>query len=75
MTFALATTNPIQVETGIEYFLPTDDLHWIPNGWITIDLTVDKDDLEDDFYGTLDEVARKWCDHNGVEFSQVIMEP
>ena len=75
MTFAPATTNPTEVEVGIEFYLPTDDLTWIPNGFKTVSLTVDADDLDDDYWFTLDEAAAKWCDHNGYEFSQVLMEP
>ncbi len=74
-TFLLQTTNPVQVEVGIEFYLPTDDLHWIPNGFSTVSLVVDSDDLDDDYYVALDEVATKWCDANGYEFSQVLMEP
>jgi hypothetical protein len=65
------------VETGIEYFLPTDSRHWIPNGFLKVNLEVNSEDLADDFYATLEEAAEAWADANlgaGV-FSQVIMEP
>lgn len=75
MTFTQATTNPTQVETGIEFYLPSDDLTWIPNGFKTVSLTVDTDDLEDDYWITLDNAAEAWCDSNGYTFSQVLMEP
>lgn len=74
-TFLLQTTNPTQVEVGIEYFLPTDDLHWIPHGFSSVSLTVDANDLDYDYWVALDEVAEKWCDANGFDFSQVLMEP
>jgi len=65
------------IETGISYHLPTDARHWIPNGFVTVDLVVNADDLAEDFYGTLDEAAEAWADANlGVgAYFQVIMEP
>jgi ribosomal protein L32E len=65
------------IETGISYHLPTDARHWIPNGFVTVDLVVNADDLAEDFYGTLEEAAEAWADANlGVgAFFQIIMEP
>jgi len=65
------------IETGISYYLPTDSRHWIPNGFITVDLVVNADDLAEDFYGTLDEAAEAWADANlgSGAFFQIIMEP
>ena len=74
-----ASAAPIMetVETGIEYFLPGDARHWIPNGFVRVNLEVDAAALADDFYGTLEEVAEKWADANlgAGAFFQVIMEP
>jgi hypothetical protein len=74
-----ATAAPIMetVETGIEYFLPGDARHWIPNGFIRVNLEVDAEALGEDFYATLEEAAEAWADANlGVgAFFQVIMEP
>ncbi len=74
-TFAIATTNPTVIEVGIEYYLPQDDLTWRPNGFKTVSLVVDSDDLDDDYWIALDEAAERFCDANGYEFSQVLMEP
>ena len=76
MTTATTSTT-VTVEAGIEYYLPTDARHWIPNGFIKVDLEVDSEELAEDFYGTISAVAEDWADANlgaGV-FSQVIMEP
>ena len=74
-----ATAAPIMetVETGIEYFLPGDARHWIPNGFRKVNLEVDAAALADDFYGTLDEAAEAWADANlgAGAFFQVVMEP
>ena len=71
-TFIQATTNPTTIEVAIEYYLPTDALHWIPNGFQVVDCIVDADELEDDRYVTIDEVAEQFCKSIGVVFSQVI---
>lgn len=71
-TFTQHTTNPTFVEVGVEFFLPTDHTYWIPNGFDMVEFCVDADDLEDDRYATLEEVAEKFCKHIGVEFSRVI---
>ena len=65
------------IETGIEYFLPGDARHWIPNGFVKVDLEVDTAALAEDFFGTLDEAAEQWADANlgAGAFFQVIMEP
>ena len=74
-----ATATPIMetVETGIAYHLPTDARHWIPNGFVTVNLEVDAAALADDFYGTLDEAAEAWADANlgAGAFFQIVMEP
>lgn len=72
-------TAPIieTVETGIEYFLPGDARHWIPNGFCKVNLQVAAAALAEDFWGTLSAAAEDWADANlgaGV-FSQIIMEP
>ena len=74
---ACHTTNPVVVnEVGIEFFMPTDARHWIPNGYATVDMIVDAESLEDDFFNTIEAVADAWCDANFGKgsFSQVIME-
>jgi hypothetical protein len=74
-----ATAAPIMetVETGIEYFLPGDARHWIPNGFVRVNLEVDAEALGEDFYGTLEQAAEAWADANlgAGAFFQVIMEP
>ena len=70
--FTQATTNPTIVEVAIEYYLHTDAPHWIPNGFQVVDCIVDADELEDDLYATIDEVAEQFCKSIGVVFSQVI---
>lgn len=64
-------TNTL-VEVGVEYFLPTDAKHWIPNGFQMVELNVDEALLSDDRDGALDEAAEKWCEENGFTFSRVI---
>ena len=71
-TFTQATTNPTTIEVGIEYYMHTDALHWIPNGFQMVNCVVDADELEDDRYATLDEVAEQFCKSIDVVFSQVI---
>lgn len=71
-TFIQATTNPTIVEVGVEFFLPTDSTSWIPNGFKMVEFVVDSDELEDDRYATLEEVAEQFCKSIGVVFSQVI---
>ena len=74
--FIQHTTNPTQVEIGVEYYLPTDDLFWIPNGFAHVNVIVDADDLDSDYYETLQDAAEGWCyEQPGVEFSQLLMEP
>jgi len=74
--FIQHTTNPTEVEIGIEYYLPTDDLFWIPNGFVNVNVIVDADDLDSDYYETLQDAAEGWCyEQPGVEFSQLLMEP
>jgi hypothetical protein len=65
------------IEVGIEFFLPTDARHWIPNGFATVDLEVDAALLEDDADVAIDEAAEAWCDrmHGKGSFSQVLLEP
>lgn len=63
------------LEIGVQFHLPTDDLHWIPNGFETVTLIVDKQDLEDDKYDTLSCAAEAWCDSKGYSFFQLIEEP
>lgn len=69
------TTNPKEIEIGVEFFLPTDAPHWIPNGFETISVIVDSEDHDDDPIVVEDEIAEKWCKSQGVVFSQVINEP
>ena len=60
------------VEVGIEYYLPTDFKHWIPNGFQMVELTVDEALLADERFVALDEAAEQWCEDNNFTFSQVI---
>lgn len=62
-------------EIGIEFFLPTDARHWIPNGFTVVDLEVDAELFDDDAYVAIDEAAEAWCEqhHGKGSFSQVIM--
>jgi hypothetical protein len=69
------TTNPKEIEIGIEFFLPTDAPHWIPNGFETISVIVDSEEHDDDPVIVEDEIAEAWCKSQGVVFSQVINEP
>ena len=69
------TTNPTTVEVGVQFHLPTDDLHWIAKGLESVNFTLDAQDLEDDFYATLGDAAEAWCDANGYSFFQLIEEP
>ena len=69
------TTNPREIEIGVEFFLPTDAQHWIPNGFKTLSVIVDSDDHDDDSVIVEDEIAEAWCKSQGVVFSQVINEP
>ena len=75
MTFAQATTNPVSVEVGVEYWRPQDAPHYIPEGFQNVSLIVDSDDLDDDYYVTLEIAATKWCDSNGFTFCQLLEEP
>lgn len=71
-SFIQATTNPTTVEVGVEFFLPTDSTSWIPNGFDMVEFVVDADELEDDRYITLSEIAEQFCESIGVKLSQVI---
>ena len=75
MLYLQATTNPVTVEIGVEYWRPQDPAHWIPEGFQTVSLTVDADDLEDDYYVTLNEAAETWCSTHGFTFCQLLEEP
>ena len=66
------TSTTTLVEVGIEFHLPTDFTHWIPNGFEMVELTVDEALLLDDRYATIDEAAEEWCKKNGFGFSRVI---
>ena len=66
------TNTATLVEVGVEYFLPTDSTHWIPNGFQMVELTVDENLLLDDRSTALNEAAEEWCKKNGFVFSQVI---
>lgn len=78
-TMETTTAAPLMetIETGISYYLAGDARHWIPNGFVTVDLVVDAAALAEDFYGTLDEAAESWADANlgAGAFFQIIMEP
>jgi hypothetical protein len=71
-SFIQATTNPTTVEVGVEFFLPTDSLHWIPNGFEMVEFVVDADELEDDRSVTLSEIAEQFCESIGVVFFRAI---
>lgn len=66
------TSTTTLVEVGVEYYLPTDSTHWIPNGFQMVELTVDEDLLMDDRSVALDEAAEDWCKNNVFVFSRVI---
>lgn len=74
-TCSIHTTNPKEVEIGVEFFLPTDAPHWIPSGFQSITFTLDAEDLEDDFYAFVGDAAEAWCSSKGYSFSQLIDEP
>ena len=74
-TCSIHLTNPTDVEVGVQFYLPTDALHWIPSGFDVITFTLDKEDLEDDYYATLGDAATAWCKSNGYTFCQLIEEP
>ena len=61
----------------VAFFLPTDAPHWIPNGTAWVDLTVNAEDLEDDYVETLKVAAEAWCEqtHGIGSFWDVILEP
>lgn len=74
VSFIQHTTNPTFVEVGVEFFLPTDSTHWIPNGFEMVELCVDADDVNDNWMRSiaLDEAAEKFCESIGVVFTRVI---
>jgi hypothetical protein len=74
-TYSPQAINLANFEIGVQFHLPTDDLHWIPNGFETVTLVVDRQDLEDDKYDTLSCAAEAWCDSKGYSFFQLIEEP
>ena len=69
------------VEVGIEFFLPTDARHWIPNGFANVKVQVDAEVAADgsdaDWHDAIEAAAEAWCEqtHGKGSFSQVIMEP
>lgn len=71
-TFIQHTTNPTTVEVGVEFFLPTDAKHWIPNGFDMVEFVVDSTELEEDRNATLEQVAEAWCTSLGIDFARVI---
>ena len=73
-TCAIQTTNPVDVEVGVQYHLPEDG-NWIPTGFDVITFTLDAQDLEDDYYASLEDAATAWCKSNGFSFVQLIEEP
>lgn len=74
-------SNSTVREVGVEFFLPSDARHWIPNGFATVDLEIDseiaEDGTESDWWTAIQEAAEDWCEktHGKGSFSQVIMEP
>jgi hypothetical protein len=66
------TNATTRVEVGVEYFLPTDAKHWIPNGFQMVELNVDEALLADDRDVALDDAADKWCNEHGFVLSQAI---
>ena len=71
-TFIQHTTNPTFVEVGVEFFLPTDSTSWIPNGFEMVELCVDANEVSDDWWRSIAQVAEQFCESIGVVFSQVI---
>lgn len=72
--FVYHTTNPTTVEVGVEYFLPSDYLYWIPHGFDMVEFVLSADDMKDslDRIVALEEAAEDWCKSIGVVFSRVI---
>lgn len=73
------TTSTVSI--GVEFFLPTDAKHWIPNGFQVVDLQIDSetadDANDDDWWDALTCAAEAWCEqtHGIGSFSQIIAEP
>jgi hypothetical protein len=69
------------VNVGVEFFLPTDARHWIPNGFADVDLPVSAETLaigEDwEWIEEIEIAAELWCErtHGKGSFSRVILEP
>jgi len=65
----------------VNYFLPTDSRHWIPNGIAYTTLLIDSEIAESapdsDWYDAIDFAAEQWCEstHGKGSFFQVIHEP
>ncbi len=72
-TCSISTTNPTDVEIGVQFWLPQDG-NYIPSGFDVITFTLDKEDLEDDYYATVADAATAWCRSNGYTFCQLIEE-
>jgi hypothetical protein len=74
-------SNSIVREVGVNFFLPTDAKHWIPNGFATVDLEIDSEIVSDaddsDFWDAIREAAEQWCEqtHGKGSFWDVVMEP
>lgn len=69
------------VNACIEYYLPTDARHWIPNGVAFADLQIDSEIAENagdsDWYDAIEFAAEEWCDatHGKGSYFRVIFEP
>ena len=69
------------VNVCVEFFLPTDARHWIPNGVANVDLQVDAETLatgeEWEWIEEMEAAAEAWCEAtNGKgSFTRIILEP
>lgn len=65
----------------VNYFLPTDARHWIPNGVAYPALQIDSEIAElgddSDWYDAIEFAAEQWCEmtYGKGSFFQVIFEP
>lgn len=73
------TTTTVNI--CVEFFLPTDARHWIPNGAANVDLQVDAETLatgeEWEWVEEMEAAAEAWCEatHGKGSFTRIILEP
>ena len=69
------------VNVGVEFFLPTDARHWIPNGFANVDLLVSVETLatgeEWEWIEELEFAAEAWCEatHGKGSFCRISLGP